>query len=183
MGLPLAHRLCPFRCSLSSERCRCESLASPNRWAAMSWETWLAGASIETTLELCAFSLRDVKARVRPLFTQQGVAESAGLFRDGLLGDERRKAGWMRAERPAILAPGACRPDWASAHWRGCVARYCRQPRGRASGGRRRGSGDRRDPIPQAGPRVVLRRAAIYRISRQDNQVPDRPVPEAAAAH
>ena len=58
----------------------------------------MTGASIETTLELWASSLRDVKARMRGLFGQERVAASAGLFLDGLLGDERRKTGWMRAE-------------------------------------------------------------------------------------
>ena len=37
------------------------------------------------------------KARMRPLFTQERVAASAGLFFDGLLGEERRKTGWLRA--------------------------------------------------------------------------------------
>jgi len=58
----------------------------------------MSGASIEETLELWASSLREVKARMRPLFTQDRVAVSAGLFFDGLLGEERRKTGWMRAE-------------------------------------------------------------------------------------
>jgi SRSO17 transposase len=58
----------------------------------------MAGASIETTLELWALSLRDVKARIRPLFGQKRVAASAGQFLDGLLGNEPRKTGWMRAE-------------------------------------------------------------------------------------
>ena len=58
----------------------------------------MAGASIEVTLELWASSLRDVKARMRPLFTQERVAASAGAFLDGLLGNEQRKTGWMRAE-------------------------------------------------------------------------------------
>ena len=58
----------------------------------------MAGASIETTLELWASSLRDVKTRIHPLFTHERVAASAGLFLDGLLGNERRKTGWMRAE-------------------------------------------------------------------------------------
>ena len=53
----------------------------------------MTGASIETTLELWASSLRDVKGRMRGLFTQTRVAASAGLFLDGLLGDERRKTG------------------------------------------------------------------------------------------
>jgi SRSO17 transposase len=65
----------------------------------------MAGASIETTLELWASSLRDVKARMRPLFTQERVAVSAGLFLDGLLGNERRKTGWMRAEAAGDPGP------------------------------------------------------------------------------
>src|SRR5271168_1775070 len=65
----------------------------------------MAGASIETTLELWASSLRDVKARIRPLFTQSRVAASASLFLDGLLGDERRKTGWMRAEAAGDPGP------------------------------------------------------------------------------
>lgn len=61
--------------------------------------------SIETTLELWASSLRDVKARMRPLFTQERVAVSAEQFLDGLLGDERRKTGWMRAEAAGDPGP------------------------------------------------------------------------------
>ena len=67
----------------------------------------MSGASIEETLELWAASLREVKARMRPLFTQERVARSAGLFLDGLLGEERRKTGWMRAE--AVGDPGPWR--------------------------------------------------------------------------
>ena len=65
----------------------------------------MAGASIEGTLELWASSLRDVKARIRPLFTQDRVAVSAGLFLDGLLSDEHRKTGWMRAEAAGDPGP------------------------------------------------------------------------------
>jgi SRSO17 transposase len=65
----------------------------------------MAGASVETTLELWASSLRDIKARMRPLFTQERVAVSAGLFLDGLLGNERRKTGWMRAEAAGDPGP------------------------------------------------------------------------------
>ena len=57
----------------------------------------MSNVSIEKTLELWALSPREVKARVRPLFSQDRVVASAGLFLDGLLGDERRKTGWMRA--------------------------------------------------------------------------------------
>ena len=65
----------------------------------------MTGASIETTLELWASSLRDVKARMRVLFTQERVAASANLFLDGLLGAERRKTGWMRAEAAGDPGP------------------------------------------------------------------------------
>ena len=65
----------------------------------------MAGASIETTLELWASLRREVKARMRGLFTQDRVAASAGLFLDGLLGDERRKTGWMRAEAAGDPGP------------------------------------------------------------------------------
>ena len=65
----------------------------------------MSGASIETTLELWASSLREVKARIRSLFTQERVAASAGQFLDGLLGPERRKTGWMRAEAAGDPGP------------------------------------------------------------------------------
>lgn len=65
----------------------------------------MTGASIETTLELWASLLRDVKARMRGLFGQERVASSAGLFLDGLLSDERRKTGWMRAEAAGDPGP------------------------------------------------------------------------------
>ncbi|GMM61935.1 hypothetical protein NUTIK01_27120 [Novosphingobium sp. IK01] len=65
----------------------------------------MTGASIETALELWASSLRDVKWRMRGLFTQERVAASANLFLDGLLDDERRKTGWMRAEAAGDPGP------------------------------------------------------------------------------
>jgi SRSO17 transposase len=65
----------------------------------------MVGASIETTLELWASSLRDMKARIRPLFLQKRVAASAGQFLDGLLGNEPRKTGWMRAEAAGDRGP------------------------------------------------------------------------------
>jgi SRSO17 transposase len=62
-------------------------------------------ASIETTLELWASSLRDVKMRMRQLFTQERTALNAGLFLDGLLGGEARKTGWMRADAAGDPGP------------------------------------------------------------------------------
>jgi len=65
----------------------------------------MSTASLETILALWAWSLREVKNRMRPLFTQDRVAASTGSFLDGLLGPERRKTGWMRGE-----AAGDCGP-------------------------------------------------------------------------
>ena len=65
----------------------------------------MAGALVETTLELWASSLREVKARIGPLFRQKRVAISAGQFLDGLLGNEPRKTGWMRAEAAGDPGP------------------------------------------------------------------------------
>lgn len=56
----------------------------------------MVGISIEATLGICASSLRDVKARMQPLFTHEWVAASASSFLDSLPGDERRKTRWMR---------------------------------------------------------------------------------------
>src|ERR1700731_1800515 len=65
----------------------------------------MVGASIEATLELWASSLRKVKGLMRPLFAQDRAAMNAGLLLDGLLGDERRKTGWMRAEAAGDPGP------------------------------------------------------------------------------
>ena len=65
----------------------------------------MTGGSVEETLELWASSLRDVKGRIRPLFLQERMAASAGLFLDALLGPERRKTGWMRAEAAGDPGP------------------------------------------------------------------------------
>lgn len=63
------------------------------------------GASVEDTLSQWAASLREAKQRIRPLFTQERVAASAGQFLDALLGNEPRKTGWMRAEAAGDSGP------------------------------------------------------------------------------
>jgi SRSO17 transposase len=65
----------------------------------------MTGVSIEATLELWARSLREVKARMRPLFRRKTSVASAEAFLDGLLGTERRKTGWMRAEAAGDEGP------------------------------------------------------------------------------
>jgi SRSO17 transposase len=77
----------------------------------------MAGTSVETTLELWASSLRDVKGRIRSLFSQDRVAGSAGQFLDGLLGNEPRKTGWMRAEAAGDPGPWRQQAILGRGHW------------------------------------------------------------------
>ncbi len=79
--------------------------------------SWMSGLAVEETLELWASSLRDVKLRMRVLFTQERVAVSAGQFLDGLLGDERRKTGWMRAEAAGDKGPWRQQAILGRVHW------------------------------------------------------------------
>jgi hypothetical protein len=67
--------------------------------------SWTRVASIEETLAFWATSLREIKKRIRPLFKQDRVAANAGLFLEGLLGDEQRKTGWKRAEAAGDPGP------------------------------------------------------------------------------
>ena len=77
----------------------------------------MMGGSVEATLELWASSLRDVKGRMRPLFQQDRMAASAGLFLDALLGPERGKTGWMRAEAAGDPGPWRQQALLGRAQW------------------------------------------------------------------
>src|SRR5918997_1724920 len=79
--------------------------------------SWMAAGSVEATLELWASSLRDVKGQIRPLFLQERMAQSAGLFLDALLGPERRKTGWMRAEAAGDPGPWRQQALLGRAQW------------------------------------------------------------------
>ncbi len=81
------------------------------------------GGIAGTTLELWAASLRDVKGRIRPLFIQARVAALATLFLDGLLGPERRKTGWMRAEAAGDPGPWRQQAILGRGRWEADVLR------------------------------------------------------------
>ena len=83
----------------------------------------MAGVAVEDALELWASSLREVKRRIRPLFTQERVAVSAGRFLDGLLGPERRKTGWMRAEAAGDPGPWRQQAILGRGRWEADVLR------------------------------------------------------------
>src|SRR5918999_815029 len=65
----------------------------------------MVGVAVEQMLELWGAELRQVKAEIQPLFGHPSVAASAAAFLDGLLGSERRKTGWMRAEAAGDPGP------------------------------------------------------------------------------
>src|SRR5437763_2145211 len=77
----------------------------------------MSTASLERTLDLWASSLRAVKERMRALFMQDRVAASANAFLDGLLGPERRKTGWMRAEAAGDKGPWRQQAILGRARW------------------------------------------------------------------
>ena len=65
----------------------------------------MTGVAIEQMLELWCVELRQIKAQLKSLFAHPSVAASAAAFLDGLLGPERRKTGWMRAEAAGDPGP------------------------------------------------------------------------------
>ena len=69
----------------------------------------MSSASHESTQELGSMTLRQAEQRIRPLFAAPSVAASANAFLDGLLGGERRKTSWMRAEAGGDPGPGRVR--------------------------------------------------------------------------
>ena len=61
--------------------------------------------------------LRKTKGQLRALFLQASTAESAAQFLDGLLGPERRKTGWRRAEAAGDTGPWRQQAILGRAHW------------------------------------------------------------------
>ena len=77
----------------------------------------MSGVAVEQMLELWCAELRQIKARMRPLFAHPSVAASAAFFVDGLLGPERRKTGWMRAEAAGDPGPWRQQAVLGRSHW------------------------------------------------------------------
>ncbi len=77
----------------------------------------MPSASLESTLELWSTTLRQTKQRIRPLSAAPSVAASAKAFLDGLLGGERRKTGWRRAEAAGGPGPWRQQAILGRTHW------------------------------------------------------------------
>jgi SRSO17 transposase len=77
----------------------------------------MTGVAIEQMLELWCAELRQVKAHLKSLFVHPSVAGSAAAFLDGVLGPERRKTGWMRAEAAGDPGPWRQQAVLGRSHW------------------------------------------------------------------
>jgi SRSO17 transposase len=77
----------------------------------------MIGVAIEQMLELWCVELRQVKAHLKSQFAHPSVAASAAAFLDGLLGPERRKTGWMRAEAAGDPGPWRQQAVLGRSHW------------------------------------------------------------------
>src|SRR5918999_2025802 len=77
----------------------------------------MTGVAVEQMLELWCVELRQVKAHLKSLFAYPSVAASAAAFLDGLLGPERRKTGWMRAEATGDPGPWRQQAILGRSHW------------------------------------------------------------------
>jgi len=77
----------------------------------------MTGVAIEQMLELWCVELRQVKADLKFLFAHPSVATSAAAFLDGVLGPERRKTGWMRAEAAGDSGPWRQQAVLGRSHW------------------------------------------------------------------
>src|ERR1700712_187162 len=112
----------------------------------------MSSASLETTLELWSTTLRQAKQSISPLFAAPIVAASANAFLDGLLGGERRKTGWMRAEAAGDPGPWRQQAILGRTHWDAEALRdVVRGLRDRDAELARSRAGDRRDGLPEAG--------------------------------
>src|SRR3712207_4366952 len=77
----------------------------------------MTGVAVEQMLELWCVELRQVKAHLKSLFSHPSIAASAAAFLDGLLGSERRKTGWMRAEAAGDQGPWRQQAVLGRSHW------------------------------------------------------------------
>jgi len=67
--------------------------------------SWTQAASIERRLRCGLRRFRSLRSGYVHCSGRNGFARNAGLFLEGLLGDEQRKTGWMRAEAAGDPGP------------------------------------------------------------------------------
>src|SRR3954463_9326667 len=77
----------------------------------------MSGVAIEDLLELWSAELRKAKAKLSWLIGHPSVVASAAAFLDTLLGAERRKTGWMRAEAAGDTGRWRQQAVLGRSHW------------------------------------------------------------------
>src|SRR4051812_35866194 len=77
----------------------------------------MTGVAIEDLLELWSAELRKAKAKLSWLIGHPSILASAAAFLDTLLGPERRKTGWMRAEAAGDTGPWRQQAVLGRSHW------------------------------------------------------------------
>src|SRR4051812_20516319 len=130
----------------------------------------MSGVAIEDLLELWSAELRKAKAKLGWLIGHPSVVASAAAFLDTLLGAERRKTGWMRAEaagdrwrQQAVLG----RSHWDADALRDVVRDYALETLAEA------------DAVLAIDETGFLKQGtascpAIHRLGGQDHQLPGR---------
>src|SRR5688500_20305095 len=104
----------------------------------------MCGVAIEDLLELWSAELRKAKAKLGWLIDHPSVVASAAAFLDTLLGPERRKTGWMRAEAAGDSGPWRQQAVLGRSHWDAAALRDMVRVCAGGAGLFRSGAGDRR---------------------------------------
>jgi DDE superfamily endonuclease len=139
-------------------------------------------ASLDEMLELWSTSLREAKQRIRPLFAAPSVAASASGFLDGLLGAERRKTGWMRAEAAGDPGPWRQQAVLGRSHWEADALRDVVREHAVETLADPDAvlvideTGFLKQGKASAGQGILWRASPVHGLSRQDHQLPDRRV-------
>jgi hypothetical protein len=137
----------------------------------------MSGVAVEQVLELWCGELRQVKAQLGALFHHPSVAASAAAFLDAVLGPERRKTGWMRAEAAGDPGPWRQQAVLGRSHWEADALRDMVRDSALetlAAPGATLVI-DETGPF-QAGPELVWGGPAVHRIGGHDHQRPGRGV-------
>src|SRR4051794_9051232 len=142
----------------------------------------MSGVAIEDLLELWSAELRKAKAKLGWLIGHPSILASAAAFLDTLLGPERRKTGWMRAEAAGDTGPWRQQAVLGRSHWDADALRDVVRDDALET----LAEGDAVLVIDEtacprgfhghveAGQGVVRRRPAVHRLGGQDHQLPGR---------
>ena len=133
----------------------------------------MSGVAIEDLLELWSAELRKAKAKLSWLIGHPSVVASAAAFLDTLLGPERRKTGWMRAEAAGDAGPWRQQAVLGRSHWDADALRDVVRDHALET----LAEGDAVLVIDETGflkQGTASCGVAVHRVGRQDHQLPGR---------